>query len=310
VSRFSVVVPAYNAAADLDECLKAIFDALPSGGEVVVVDDGSSDGTLEIARRYPARVLTGPNRGPASARNSGAGCAQGDILVFLDADVVPHLNTVRSLVDCLEGNTELAAVFGSYDDQPHHPQLVSQFRNLLHHYTHQRGREEASTFWTGCGAIRREWFERVGGFRPTVIGIEDVDLGLRVKAAGGRIRLAPSIQAQHRKRWTLFSMIRTDVWMRAVPWMKLAKENHGLSNDLNTRHADRLSAALVLLAILFSWCWEALLLLLAATGVKADWHLFLIRKRGFGFALRAAPLHWLYLAYSAATFGVMKIRGY
>lgn len=310
MNRFSVVVPAFNAAADLDECLRMVFDTLPAGGEVVVVDDGSADRTLEISRRYPARVFTGPNRGPANARNSGVAQTTGPILVFLDADVVPHAETIRCLVEALEATPELAAVFGSYDDRPHHPQLVSQFRNLLHHYTHQRGRTEAATFWTGCGAIRREWFDRVGGFRPAVIGIEDVDLGLRVKAAGGRIRLAPSIQAQHRKRWTLGSMIRTDIWMRAVPWVKLAKENQGLGNDLNTRLADRLSAALVLLAILLCWRWEGPLLLLAATAVKADWHYFLVRKRGLSFALRAAPLHWLYLAYSASTFGIMKLRGY
>ena len=50
----------------------------------------------------------------------------------------------------------IAAVFGSYDDEPGAPNLVSQYRNLLHHFVHQTGRTEASTFWTGCGAVRRD----------------------------------------------------------------------------------------------------------------------------------------------------------
>ena len=70
--------------------------------------------------------------------------------------------------------------------------VVSQYRNLLHHFVHQHGNSEASTFWAGCGAIRRSVFEEMGGFdeqRFPTPSIEDIELGYRLRQAGHRILL-------------------------------------------------------------------------------------------------------------------------
>ncbi len=308
--RYSVVVPAYNAAADLKACLDAIFTSMPPGGEVIVSDDGSSDETRSIARLYDVKLVSGMNQGPSVARNRGVAATEGTILVFLDSDVVAGPQTILQLVTTLEQSPGLAAVFGAYDDTPFHRGTLTEFRNLLHHYTHLKGKREAITFWTGCGAMRRDWFEKVGGFDKGLRAIEDVDLGLRVHDAGGKILLAPEIQAKHRKRWTLGSMVRTDITIRAIPWMQVMAKRRGLNNDLNTKWQDRACAVFVVLGTMLLWRREGWLLLAAATLLRGDWHLFLVRKRGFWFALRAMPLHWLYLGYSAAAFGYMKLRGY
>jgi len=310
VIRYSVVVPAYNAAADLKACLDAIFTSMPPGGEVIVSDDGSTDETRSIAEGYNLKLISGANGGAAAARNRAVATAKGMILVFLDADVVAGPQTIVQLVDALEKDPQLAAVFGAYDDAPHHRGTLTEFRNLLHHYTHLNGKREAATFWTGCGAVRPEWFEKVGNFNEILSGIEDVDWGLRVHDAGGKILLAPEIQAKHRKRWTLASMIRTDITQRAIPWMQVMAKRRGLNNDLNTKWQDRACAVFVVLGTMLCWRWEGWLLLASATLLRGDWHLFLVRKRGFWFALKAIPLHWLYLGYSAAAFGYMKFRGY
>src|SRR5690606_2357585 len=91
--------------------------------------------------------------------------------------------------------------------------ILSQYKNLFHHFVHQQGRREAKTFWAGCGAIRRSVFEEVGGF-STAYGrpcIEDIELGSRLVRAGRRIVLDKSIQARHLKRWSLWSVIKSDV---------------------------------------------------------------------------------------------------
>src|SRR5262249_39714878 len=130
--------------------------------------------------------------------------------------------------------------------------LVSQYRNLLHHYVHQHGCTTASTFWGACGAIRRSVFLEVGGFDEERFPrcIEDIELGYRLRAAGHRIRLDKRLQCTHLKKWTLRSMIRTDVMCRAVPWTRLILETRSAPDDLNVKGLQRVSVGLTGLATL------------------------------------------------------------
>ena len=151
--------------------------------------------------------------GPAEARNLGAQRARGDVLVFVDADVVVHADAFHRIRAALEADQGLTAIFGSYDDSPPAPGAVSGFRNLLHHYVHQSSPGPATTFWAGLGAIRRDAFLASGGFdaaRYPRASIEDVELGIRLAEAGARIVLDPELQGTHLKEWGLGEMLRTD----------------------------------------------------------------------------------------------------
>jgi len=151
----------------------------------------------------------------------GVGASSGEFLVFIDADVVVRPDTLSAVVQHLVDEPGLDAIFGSYDQEPAHPGWVSQYRNLLHHYVHQTSRGDAQTFWTGCGAVRRSSFERIGGFDSRWRYMHDVELGYRMRGAGMRIRLAHSIQVKHLKRWTFLGMLRTDIFGRGIPWTRL-----------------------------------------------------------------------------------------
>ena len=138
------------------------------------------------------------------------------------------------------------AVFGSYDTNPTAPNFISHYKNLFHHYVHQASHEEASTFWSGCGAVKRSAFFDVGGFdsgfrRPTV---EDIELGMRLRRAGHRIVLNKQLWVTHAKRWSLGGMIQSDIWDRAIPWTQLILREKSLPNDLNLTWPQRISAVL------------------------------------------------------------------
>jgi GT2 family glycosyltransferase len=303
----SVIVPTYNNMGQLAQCLEALCAAADADTELIVVDDASRDDVSAVAARSGARFLRlARNSGPSAARNHGAGQAQGQILFFVDADVVVAGDALGRVRTILDRDAEIAAVFGSYDARPAAPGLISQYRNLLHHYVHQRGKAEAATFWAGCGAVRRSAFEHVGGFDEQHFPrwVEDVELGYRLRRAGYRIFLDKSLQGTHLKRWTLRSMVRTDILHRAIPWARLILESGVAPNDLNLQGSQKASVALTGLGGLFLAAspFRLVLLLPAAAcaasvvALNRDFYAFLRRLRGTRFAAACVPLHLLYFA--------------
>ncbi len=309
----SVVIPVHNGGHDFEHCLRRLRDALQAEHELIVVDDGSTDGSAALAESFGAVVVRNATaQGPASARNTGAKTASAPLIFFLDADVAIHRDTLSRVIARFEADPGLAALFGSYDDSPTAPGLVSQFRNLLHHYVHQQGTfvaeaRPARTFWTGCGAIRRQVFLDFGGFDPQLYrrpAIEDIELGYRLTRAGCRIALVRDVQATHMKRWTLRSVLRTDIFQRGVPWTLLMKRSRIAETDLNVRHEQKVcvvAAGLMTLAVAGAAATRSPWLLAAVPGgvglivaLNADFYRFLARRRGWGFALAAIPLHYVY----------------
>ena len=246
------MIPAWNAQNDLRRCLEHLNRSQEVRFELIVVDDASSDATSHVARELGARVVRLASRsGPAVARNRGAAEARGGVLAFVDADVLVRPETLGRLTRRLVDGCD--AVFGSYDRHPSSPNLVSQYKNLLHHFVHQHANREAGTFWAGCGAIHACTFADIGGFsaayrRPC---IEDIELGVRLKSSGRRIELDPDIQVTHMKRWTLGKLIRSDVMDRALPWTQLILEQVPMPNDLNVKSSQRLCVILSLAVLIY-----------------------------------------------------------
>jgi glycosyltransferase involved in cell wall biosynthesis len=316
----TVIVPAYNAEKFLPLCLDAILSSTRQPDEIIVVDDLSTDGTAAIARSKGAMVLeTGRRSGPGAARNLAAQRATGDVLFLVDADVVVDRNAVAYVAENFAGSAGIAAVFGSYDDAPSEVNFVSQYKNLHHHYVHQRASSEASTFWAGCGAVLRSVFIEAGGFdvvRYAVPSIEDIELGHRIIRRGYRIVIDKRLQGKHLKKWTLWSLVRTDVLCRALPWCRLIFESQGMPGDLNLKLSDRVSSVLVcLLALMlplafYSTAARVMIPVLIAGVIFAnrDLYRFFLKRRGALFVVRAVPLHAFYYLYSAVTFGFCWIR--
>jgi GT2 family glycosyltransferase len=285
--RLSAIIPATDRPAHLDRVLTAVRRADEPPDEVIVVDDA-------------------PGPGPAAARNTGAQRADGDVLVFVDSDVVPHRDAFRRIRATFEHEPQLTAVFGSYDDSPGAAGVVSAFRNLLHHYVHQQSHGEATTFWAGLGAIRRDAFARAGGFdadRYRTASIEDIELGMRLAAAGAQMRLDPSVQGTHLKRWTLGSMVRTDLRGRGIPWVALLARESATPTGLNLGWRHRLSAA-ASIALVGSLAArkprQATLALGTLVALNAEFYGLVLRRRGPATAVAGVGLHALHHLTGAA----------
>jgi hypothetical protein len=319
-TRLSIIVPAYNNPRDLAECLAALRAQAPADAELMVVDDASTDETPAVAVAGGARLLRlTQNSGPAAARNHGAAHATGEVLLFVDADVVVARGAVDRVMRAFAEDPGLAALFGSYDDDPRAPALVSRYRNLLHHFVHQEGNSQAATFWAGLGAVRRAVFLAVGGFdaarfaRPS---IEDIELGYRLRRAGHRIRLDRALQGKHLKRWGLWSMLRTDVTCRALPWARLILETRHAPEDLNLRASQRVSCVLSGVALAAAlgapWWWPLVgvsaLALLGIAAINRRFYALLWRRGGARLTALGFALHVLYFIYSAASFAYASLE--
>ncbi len=333
--ELSVVVPVHDGMGVLPRCVEALraSELEPTRWDVTIVDDGSTDGTGAWARDKGLPVVTIPDgpRGPAAARNAGVERVRGAVVVFVDADVQVHRDALRRFADIFAPDVEVAAAFGAYDEQPGARGFVSEYRNLYHRYVHLRGAGSAETFWTGCGAVRREVFVEAGGFdvkrfpRPQ---IEDIELGYRIRDAGWTILLDPAIQCTHLKRWTFGSVLRTDLLDRGIPWMRLLLERPRTSS-LNVGPAERARTALVgtgvgalLLAaggVLLRTA-EATTVPLAFVGVLAicgavlsnhRLYRWFAERRGWAFALGVVPMNLLHYSVScvAAAVGVFGYYG-
>ena len=307
----SVVIPVRDGGDAFRRCLRALRLSTGADYELIVVDDGSRDDSAQIAEDHGAIVVRHDRPlGPAAARNNGARAASSPIIYFLDADVAVHEGAPREVLRRFERNPGLGALIGSYDAEPAAPGLVSRFRNLLHHQTHQSGpfhddARPAHTFWTGCGAIRRELFLALGGFDPQLYrrpAIEDIEFGYRLTRAGHRIDLVRSIQVTHLKRWTLREMVRTDIFCRGVPWTLLMLRSGIAETDLNVKGSQRASvaatAAAVFGAILAPMEPGAIGLVAAAlaaiVGLNASFYRMLARRLGLLRAMACLPLHAVY----------------
>ena len=311
----SVIVPAYQGALVLPRSLGALAasDLPREHWELIVVDDASSDTTALVAANWADRIVSLPGHphGPGYARNRGVEGARGEWVVFIDADVVVHENTLRRFVETIEREPGLDALFGAYDEAPPARGFLSQYRNLLHHWIHLKGAGEAESFWAGCGAVRRAAFVAVGGFdegrypRPM---IEDIELGYRLRELGGKILLNPEIQGAHLKRWTFRGSAKTDLFDRGIPWARLLLERRRLGGlgNLNLNRGERVKAVTVVVALLLLAVSAitgrlplAALAVLALAGVvlsNLPLYGWFAARRGPLFALAVVPMNlWYYL---------------
>jgi hypothetical protein len=285
--RLTAVVPATNRPPTLGRCTAAIQAADDPPDELIVVD---------------APVAAGP----AEARNAGASRATDEVLVFIDADVVVRADAFRRIRATFEADPGLSAVFGSYDDQPEAPGLVSIFRNLLHHHVHQSSPGPATSFWAGLGAIRRDAFLAAGGFdgrRYPLPSVEDIELGMRLTSKGERIILDPDLQGTHLKAWSLGQMVRTDFSRRGVPWIGLLLRDRGrASSDLNLGWRHRVSAIACVLGFVGLIRRRPRLVMATAIALVAiNWPFYsLLGRRGPRTVLAGVALHALHHLTAAA----------
>ena len=210
--RVSVIVPAYNAAATLEQCLVALCaqDFPRDKFEIIVVDDGSTDATAEIVARFPsARLICGEHRGAAAARNRGAREAHGDLLLFTDADCEPTQHWIETLCAAF-ADAHVVGAKGTYRTRQR--ELVARFVQLEYEEKYARMRRARAIDFidTYSAAYRRDIFLANGGFDESFpsASVEDQEFSFRLAEQGHTMVFAPDAVVYHRHVTTLEAYAR------------------------------------------------------------------------------------------------------
>jgi hypothetical protein len=312
----SVVVAVRNGSLTLSRALAAILASdLPRDAyELIVVDDASSDGSAELAARYADTVvrLTGRKSGPGYARNRGAELAQGEVLVFVDADVMVQPHTLAAILTMLSDHPELAAMATSHDQAATAPNLVSQYWNLLLNFGDQRETGTSGNFASPCAAIRRHVFLSIGMYDEWRFGaaaLEGIELGTRLAASACSVLSRKDLTITGLRRWNVRSICR-EVWNRSA----LLAQSLGYQRTRAAVPSDvvftlsRSLAPVVALMLLGAVSAASLprpdvmisasVVLLGAIAINLRASLFFAKARGIYFAIAVAPLHLLMQATS------------
>ncbi len=316
----SVVIPNRNGAAVIGECLRAAFASRYRRFEVVVVDDGSEDGSVEVIRRFPCRLVRLPHGGVSRARNAGAAASRGDLLFFVDNDCLLREDTL-AVASAAYGRTPGLVLGGTYTPAPHDRDFFSAFQSVfIHHFETKRA--EPDYVASHAMAIDAELFRRSGGFvENSFLGVaasvEDVELCHRLRRMGCRLALEPRLLVRHMFRFSLRRSLANAV-KKARTWTRYSLGNRDLLADSGAASrelkanvvASAAAAALVAAAALPGWRW---LLAPAAAVVSVDLHLnrHLIAawRRAFGvrFALLATAYYLTAYAAAVAAGGVAGV---
>ncbi len=184
--KVSIVIPVYNSADTLDKLLESIESSEACEYEIIIVDDCSTDNSVQVANSHRAKVIRlEQNQGPAAARNRGVELAEADVVLFLDADVVipPHL--IAHVARRFENEPELLGLNGYYQPEPLNPGFFPHYKARYINYMFQ-GVKETEALETACAAVRRQVLLDLGGFDTTYHGadVEDYELGYRIAQLG------------------------------------------------------------------------------------------------------------------------------
>ncbi len=230
----SVIVPTYNSEKTIEFCLQVVKKSEKVDFELIVVDDGSLDATISIAKKYADKLIEHPkNLGRGQARNAGVASAQGEILVFIDSDVVVKDDSLSIIKAYFLAHSEVDALCGMLSKEHPNPDFLSQYKNLYMNYIFSKLPERINFLYGSIHAIRREAVMSYGEGAKIA---DDTEQGQKLSARGNKIAFLKDLQVVHLKKYTFLSFVKNDfqipyewvkIFLRYKGWNEIGKNKGG-----------------------------------------------------------------------------------
>ncbi len=305
----SIIIPTRDRHDSLRLCLASIKQSNFCGFEVIVVDDGSKQNCTNVAKEFGYHAIRlNESRGAWHARNKGAEMAEGDILVFIDDDMMVQPNTLPR-IQCLFSQNHYAAISGVCGLKSDNKHLITRYKNLWMFYSYIRSPRDFDWFICGLGAIKREVFFELQGFDYrffTRKGGGDLEFGRRLKEAGKRILLDTELQVEHLQRYTFLGLLCND-FKRSRGWFQLAVQKKMISSVIRKLRIANIYPAFIisipvsfilLFSLIFSYFSKVFLIIaifsaLAYLIINYSQFRFFQKEEGTVFLWKTIPLGWV-----------------
>jgi glycosyltransferase involved in cell wall biosynthesis len=313
----SIIIPNYNGSQTIGKCLESIFAFNNEEQEVIVVDDGSGDGSAGIIRKYPCRFIQlEKHSGASAARNAGAVNSTGDVLFFIDADCLLQRDTLAVIRENLDAHPADVVFGGTYTPVPYDPGFFNQFQSVFINYSETKNSGNPDYIATHAMVIHAETFKKIGGFTENFLPIlEDVQFSHRLRRAGYRLLMIANLQVRHIFNFSFMKSLQNAA-RKTRYWTVYSLTNRDLLADSGTASREikingGVWLATVLLALLSLASGRrgflAPLPFLWAFGIVANRRLFKAFSRAGGVLFASLAGMYYTIAYPAAVWiGALK----
>jgi glycosyltransferase involved in cell wall biosynthesis len=254
--KISIVVPNYNGADTIGECLTAAFASKYNDFEVVVVDDCSGDNSVEIIKKFPCKLICLEKRsGTSRARNIGAQNSTGDVIFFTDADCLVQEDTLSIINKTLSETDSSTIIGGTYARMPYDKGFFNMFQSVFVNYSETKNIENPDYIAAHAMVIDARTFRESGGFPEDFLPIiEDVEFSHRMRRSGCTLVMNPGIQVRHIFNFTMVRSLR-NAFKKTTYWNIYSLKNRDVLVDSG-------SASVELKTNVGSYCLNLLLLVL------------------------------------------------
>ena len=315
----SVVIPNYNGSKTVGKCLEAVLSSKYDRYEVIVVDDKSSDNSVEIINSFPCRLIKlAKHAGAAKARNTGVRESAGEIIFFIDADCIVSGDTLSLVHKAIKGQKN-TVIGGSYTPLPYDNNFFSIFQSIFINYSELK-QKKPDYIATHSMAIEKSIFEKNNGFSEKFLPVlEDVEFSHRLRRSGHQLLMEPDILVRHIFNFTFWKSLK-NAFRKSRYWTMYSLGNRDVFRDSGTASqglkVNVLSNFLIMLFLLLYFFMPSrifLVLLLMISGINLYLNRNLLRAfyrtKGALFAIPASLYYMLIypLAAGAGSFiGMMQ----
>ena len=309
--KISIVIPVYNAEKTIKRTLEAIYKNSFKDFEVIIVNDGSTDNSVEIIKKYPVKIFHQKNLGVSEARNAGVKNSNSDLILFVDSDVILPKKTLGKVYETFKNN-KINILQGIPDSESYYRDMISDYENLYLHHHFSKQNNTLNSFYTGFTVIRKSLFEKFGGFNKNIHILEDGELGQRLLNAGNAIYLDKSIKFLHLRHFSFHEYMKRQI-IKASVLLKIKLKSIAKAtvpkkcNDVSLLYQLGIPISLLIpISLIFSFALQSLtplyLLIFAFIAlilINIKMLMFMAKERGFVFFISSVFImlinYWFYL---------------